>query len=261
MMQAHILRRPREQALRRFALHYARNGWSVLPLWPRAKNPLTRHGVKDASQDQELIDCWWRRWPLANIGLVIPRGLLVVDVDSSEALHRLKAQDRILPTTTSASTGRGRHFWYSAQEAEVSNGVGVVAGIDIRAAGGYVIAPPSIHPTGSVYRWDIALSRANISECPSWLLRLLRSQAGSQRGRSPEQWRQTISARVPEGQRNQTLSQVAGLLFRRLPAVVAAELAYCWSQVRLSPPLPEREVLRTIDSIAGRELRRRGEAG
>ena len=260
MIQPQTNRQENDQSLRRSALEYARNGWSVFPLWPRAKNPLTRHGVKDASQDQELINQWWRRWPTANVGLAIPPGLLVVDVDSPEALQRLKVQDRILPTTATASTGRGRHFWYSTAEAKTRNCVGLFPGIDVRAVGGYVVAPPSVHPSGSVYRWDIALSNSNISECPEWLSQLLSCRSRSPQGRSAECWHETILARIPEGRRNQTLTQVAGLLFRRLPATVAAELAYCWAQAKLAPPLPEREVLRTIDSIAGRELRRRGEA-
>ena len=30
-------------------------------------------------------------------------------------------------------------------------------GIDVRADGGYVLAPPSIHPSGHVYTWDLTL--------------------------------------------------------------------------------------------------------
>lgn len=65
-------------------------------------------------------------------------------------------------------------------------------------------------------------------------------------------WDEAISKPVPEGRRKQTLAQVAGLLFRRLPSRAAAELAYCWAQSKLQPALPEAEVRRTIESIADR---------
>ena len=66
----------------RAALSYARErGWSVLPL--DGKQPLTEHGVHDATTDPDVIEAWWRRWPDANVGLATGRGLFVVDVDGS----------------------------------------------------------------------------------------------------------------------------------------------------------------------------------
>jgi hypothetical protein len=133
----------------------------------------------------------------------------------------------------------------------------MLPGIDVRAAGGYVVVPPSVHPSGVEYEWDVALKGSAIAEAPPWLLSLLESNASPGESRSAD-WHQTVSAPVPKGQRNQALARLAGMLFRRLPADVAAELAFCWAQAKLRPPLPEREVLRTIDSIAACELRRRG---
>src|SRR5690606_13315370 len=48
------------------------------------------------------------------------------------------------------------------------------------------------------------------------------------------------------------------LLRRRVDPYVALELALCWNATRCRPPLPEAEVLRTVDSIARAEARRRG---
>lgn len=238
------------------ALEYARDGWPTLPVRPRGKEPLTPNGVKDATTDADTIRRWWDTWSDANIGLAVPAGFLVVDVDSPEAVHRIRAEDVDLPTTTSARTGRGQHLWYATGGAAVRNRVGIFPGVDVRAPGGYVVVPPSRHPSGRLYRWEVPLRRSSIAECPQWLLEVLADKSAP-KGHSADEWQRTIATVVPEGRRNQTLAEVAGLLFRRLPAQVAAELAYCWAQVRLAPPLPEREVRRTINSIAGRELRRR----
>ena len=253
----------RTTALAKAALSYAEAGWHVHPLRPKAKQPLTPHGVKDATDNPALVEEWWRRWPTANIGLAIPPHCLVVDIDSPEAWGTLQAEDLTLPSTASASTGRGRHLWYTLAKPSGANRVGLFPGLDIRAHGGYVVAPPSVHPTGTVYTWEVDLELRNLCRCPQWLLdrlRPLEQRAPGQgpRGRSAEEWFEAVSNTVTEGNRNQALAQLSGLLFRRLPAKVAADLAQCWAKARLSPPLSGHEAQRTIDSIAGRELRRRG---
>ena len=51
------------------ALEYADKGWYVHPLRREGKKPLTEHGFKDASRDEEAIRAWWDKWPDANIGI------------------------------------------------------------------------------------------------------------------------------------------------------------------------------------------------
>ena len=247
------------QPLLQQALQYAEDGWPIFPVWPRGKKPLTTHGVKEATASQATVGKWWRQWPNANIGLAVPRGFIVLDVDSPDALRSLKFQDMELPTTSTSITARGWHFWYSVSRA-VRNCVGVFPGVDIRSSsGGYVVVPPSTHSSGVAYRWQVPLDRNAITGCPEWLReRVTERLSHRHQSRSAEDWHQAIKRPVSEGRRNQSLAEVTGLLFRFLPARVAAELAVCWAQVKLQPALPAAEVLRTIDSIAGRELRRKG---
>ena len=237
------------------ALAYGRQGFAVLPLRERGKEPLTRRGVHQASTDPEQISRWWTRRPSANVGLAVPPDYLVLDLDSHEALPRLKAEGLSIPSTSCAATGRGLHFWFSTSGAWARNRIALLPEVDVRASGGYVVAPPSVHANGQRYQWKVRFGRSSIAEAPQWLLERL-GEAKSDAGRK-RNWLEAISNPVPEGQRNVALAQVAGLLFRKLPAALAAELAYCWAQARLTPPLPDREVQRTLDSIAGRELRRR----
>jgi hypothetical protein len=80
------------------ALDYVNNGFLVIPLcWPKGdgacgcgrnhqakdigKVPLTRHGLKDATQTLQGVQDYWGRWPQANVGLAIPPGHFVLDVD------------------------------------------------------------------------------------------------------------------------------------------------------------------------------------
>lgn len=237
------------------ALLYAQAGLAVLPLRPKGKTPLPRHGVKDATTDPQRLRDSWRRWPAANLGVAVPERCLVLDLDTEDALQRLKAEDRPLPATARARTARGYHLWYRTPS-PVRNRVAVLPGVDVRGLGGYVVVPPSVHPSGARYEWEEPLKRSTVAEAPAWLLSLLSEAPGSQGGATKRNWLQVITEPVPEGRRNQTLAEVCGFLFRHLRAEIAAELALCWARVRLQPPLPEAEILRTVNSIAGRELRR-----
>jgi len=254
--------------LRDRALAYGRARWPVLPLKPRDKVPLTRNGVKDATCDLDAIADFWKRWPAANIGLAVPTGFVVVDIDSTEARDQLKAKGLVLPLTCWSRTKKGWHLWYSTGGGDARNRVGVQPGVDLRGKNGYVVVPPSIHPSGHCYRWGDPLERQRIASAPEWVLddRLVTDQGENLAAplRFPESraqptdkdWLMRLSQPVHEGRRNQSLAEVAGWFFRRFPAKEAECRTRAWAATNLIPPLPTEEVERTIDSIAGLELKR-----
>ena len=64
--------------------------------------------------------------------------------------------DRTLmtPTATVATGGGGWHLYYRHPGHPLLPALPGHAGVDVKADGGYVVAPPSIHPdTGRPYRW------------------------------------------------------------------------------------------------------------
>ena len=64
---------------------------------------------------------------------------------------------------------------------------------------------------------------------------------------------------VTEGRRNDTLARLAGHLLRRwVDPLVTLEFLLTWNAMRCRPPLDESEVFTIVNSIAGRELKRRG---
>jgi len=113
-------------------LEYAARGWHVLPC--RGKVPYTSHGVKDATIDKELIKEWWSQWPEANVAIATGTisGIDVLDVDSPFGL---------LYETRNVQTPKGRHYYFKAKDQGCA--VRFRPDMDIRANGGYVIAPPS----------------------------------------------------------------------------------------------------------------------
>jgi hypothetical protein len=152
--------------LLRAALAYARAGLRVLPLGVRAKVPLIPEreggrGVLDATTDEFQIRQWWQREPQANIGLAAGVGLLVIDVDVSHAkpgreeFFGLEQKYGKLPETRTVSTGTGGTHFYFRVPVDFEARGRLAPHVDLRAAGTYVVAPPSIHPdTGLEYTWD-----------------------------------------------------------------------------------------------------------
>jgi len=150
-------------AIREAALAYAAYGWPVFPVAPHAKRPLTEHGKDDASADRERIVAWWKRWPDAGVAIAtgLASGLVVVDVDprndGSDGIEDLEAKHGRLPECPVVLTGGGgthSYFAHPGGEIPCRTNLGGFRGVDLKGDGGYVVAPPSIHPSGVAYTWN-----------------------------------------------------------------------------------------------------------
>jgi hypothetical protein len=117
--------------------------------------------------------------------------------------------------------------------------------------------PPSKHPTGRRYGWSVDSANA-FAPAPEWLLAKITAQSRGN-GNSAGEWRDLVCGGVDEGQRNESLARLAGyLLRRRVDPVVALKMLTAWNMARCRPPLETAEITNIVDSIAARELRRRG---
>jgi hypothetical protein len=131
------------------------------------------------------------------------------------------------------------------------NRVGIAPGIDLRADGGCVVAPPSIHASGVAYAWVSGHEPGEVAlaAMPQWLSRLLHSGPESS-GHAPGHWQRLVSEGVAEGERNNTIASLCGhLLAHDVDAGVARELLLCWNRMRCRPPLDDAEVVDTVTSI------------
>lgn len=132
--------------------------WPVFPCVPGTKTPATRNGFKDATLDLDQVDRWWGHGSQAAIGT--PTGLTfdVIDVDfyrDHRGYYGLTESGSIPPVLARAVTGGGGLHLLVAPDTRMRNTSNLWPGIDIRAAGGYIVLPPSRHPSGQRYRWDI----------------------------------------------------------------------------------------------------------
>lgn len=151
--------------LRNAALEYAARGWHVVPLRTRAKQPLTKNGLHDATDDLVAVFGWWQPRPLSpsspllhNIGIVChPSGLIVIDVDprngGDDSLVEAERRLGALPRTVEAQTGGGGWHYYFLHPGGALLGK-LAPGLDIKDHG-YVLAPPSLHPSGRQYEWSV----------------------------------------------------------------------------------------------------------
>ncbi|MCC6805826.1 MAG: bifunctional DNA primase/polymerase [Deltaproteobacteria bacterium] len=150
-------------------------GVPVFPLRPGGKEPATTHGFYEASSDPARIRRWWKL-DAFNIGMPTGRmsGVVVVDVDIDKG-GSLDSLGAFAPTL-SASTGNGLHLYFAAEGRELRSRVGILPGVDVRADGGYVVVPPSVHPSGKRYAW---IDRVALSPLPAALFALLSKSSES----------------------------------------------------------------------------------
>ena len=246
------------------ALALAHRSLAVFPCVPREKRPATANGCKDATTDAEAIRAWWHEYPDSNIAIAtgtVSR-IYAIDVDGLDAeaeLRKLEADHGKLPATVEVITARGRHLYFRMPGAPVRNSAGkVAAGIDVRGDGGYVLVPPSVHPSGKAYAWSVDTA-ATVADAPAWLLARIAEPEGSGKQPAPaSEWRALMADGVSEGQRNAVLARITGYLLRHhIDPVFAAGLVQSFNTTRCDPPLTEKEVSLIVDSICKRELKRR----
>lgn len=248
-------------------------GLKVFPCRPRDKRPLTSNGFKDASDNLAQLERWWIAHPNANIGLPTGavNGIVVVDfdyhhwdgrdeqVDEDGEVYSRPVDDMVLeffggniPNTWIVETPSGGYHFYFRHPGEVipNSASKVGQAVDIRGDGGYVVAPPSIHPNGNQYLWAVKPGEAELAPLPDTLLAKIKTAK-----------REVINAEIkgdingdrkhPIGGRNQALTSYAGSMQRRgmdPSAVLAALLAE--NEAKCVPPLPEEEVLQIANSVS-----------
>lgn len=122
------------------------------------KHPRTMHGMEDASSHPEQVAQWGEAFPLANIGLRPDSvGAAVFDVDGPEGEAHARELGVFSVPTAEVATARGVHRYFAVPD-RVRLGNVAWPGLDLRHAAGYVLVPPSRHPSGHVYAWRAPLS-------------------------------------------------------------------------------------------------------
>jgi putative DNA primase/helicase len=250
------------------AIAYADLCWPVLPLWSvdedgrclcgkkdctsPGKHPHGKyapHGLKDATTNGNIITGWFNNGPV-NLGIRTgaESGLIVLDVDpdhgGNESLKRLG----VLPKTPRVRTGGGgEHDFFRHPGGNIRNSAGTLGpGLDIRANGGYVVAPPSLHASGNEYVWLID-ARAPLADIPQ---RLLVNSTGTRKEATGAPSGEQVGD-IPEGKRDNALASLAGTMRHKGMGYEAIHAALQKkNQARCVPPLPDKDVERIARSVS-----------
>ena len=204
------------------ALRLARSGFAVFPCesgGDKAKQPKPFIKWRDVSTtDETAIIKWWQKWPDAAIGLDLAKsGLVVIDcdrhgeADGVEAYGALIAKnnydhsrDRIV-----ATPNKGTHFFYRQPSGQqLGNGRGALPpGIDVRGAGGYVIAPGTVMQDGRLY--EVLGDIADAPVMPDWLAQIIAERKKPDMGNPIS----TTSASPTPMDAERSIAEIRDLLF------------------------------------------------
>jgi putative DNA primase/helicase len=207
-----------------------------------------------------------------NIGVVLGRGVIAVDLDGDGAEELLARAGVRLPEDAPRSrTSAGYHVLLRAP-AEFGDRVNILgqtqrdAGgalvkplVDIRGRG-YIVAPPSLHASGRTYEW---VQRPDeIPPAPAELLELLSRRPAAAAPAAGEavagqlKWVTKAMAGVGEGQRDATCAKLAGyFLKKKLPEDLVRSMLYGFAD-RCTPPFGRADVDKTVASVRRLEDRR-----
>jgi Bifunctional DNA primase/polymerase, N-terminal len=244
------------------ALRHAARGRPVFPVEPTTKAPaLPGRGLLDATTDAAAI----RAWPWPGLGLVTGQrsGLVVLDIDprsrGDEGIAAATGRLGQLPRTRRVATpGGGFHLYLRAPPVPIPCSAGRLApGVDVRAAGGYVVAPPTRGPRGA---WRVVIPAPPAELPPRWLA-ALRVPADGDRRRpavAPDEWAALVRGPIREGGRRAALARLAGRLLRcGVASPLVLELLLAVNVARCRPPLADgdelRDLGRLVADLAGRE--------
>ena len=224
------------------ATDYRERGLAPIPLRMRSKEPKLPKGhpfLSRPAAEEEFAKFDFRH----NIGLVTGTVSGIIGLDDDDDGETMRKNGWHVPATPTVKTKRGHQYYFRCPEAGFPT-FDVTGKLEVRADGAYVVAPPSVHPSGSVYEWVISLEEADFADPPEWLVEQARLRGRRMRA-------EDIGEMISNGSRNKTLLSIAGTLRRRgldEASIYAALLGI--NETKCETPLDADEVWKIAHSIA-----------
>ena len=248
------------------ANEYLARGWSVIPLLGKLPALDSWKEFQARVPTPGEMASWLNSHQKPPTGLAIVTGrvsdLVVVDCDTVTDAHYWKATFTKSPLAV--ATGRGGiHFYYRMpREFEVRNRAGIFRRhIDIRGEGGYIVAPPSVHPNGRCYVWQESLLGVELPTFdPAWIeakpsMTPLPRLPDSENIRNVVAYIGRIRATSGEGGHNATFRAACKLRDVGVSATEAFSVLAHWNKTNACPPWSVPELRHKIESAYAREIK------
>ena len=234
------------------AVKYVDSGWSVLPVRPEEKRPYMTNWLQyqHNKATKETGESWFTNLAGAGVGMVTGKisGIVVLDVESYCKIPIEELLKRYPTQLVARSGGGGYHLYYTYPQGvgRIANRVGIFEGADLRADGGFIVLPPTMHPNGSRYEW---ISEGVPGAFPRALLELEARPRAQTDG-----WITEALRGVSEGGRNDACARLAGYFFKKgLTEDIVETLLLEWNE-RNDPPLPTREIQTVVKSVSRKHV-------
>lgn len=252
--------------------HWKEPDSSKLPQDPKTGKPTWTPYQTTPPTELEL-EKWFENDEQANVGSVIPQGVLIVDFDGGEELSytgakqaeaMLVAAGVILPENAPrVKTGNGYQVYLSTPvdfsklpgEQFLSNN-GSKPFVEILTNGSYGILPPSVHFTGRRYEWVVELGP--FPPAPESLLRLIEKKAAEKKEETKKDpdWVEKALMGANSGSRNNTCTKLAGYFIAKgLPESLVKNILESTYAKKCNPQMLSSEVESCVRSIANTDAR------
>lgn len=212
--------------------------------------------MQSATTEKSKIERWWNQNPRYNIGIATgnkSNGLVVIDldvdknkgIDGYEVLRDWQNKHGELPETWQSITGRGGYHYFYKDTITHSNKVGLYEGVDIRGEGGYIVAPPSVHPNGNTYEWEQEPKEYEIAQVDDIVNDFFKGE--KQRIDSEHKTNFKVPELIPEGKRVDTIVRlIASLRTKGLDDDAIKAAVRVENEKRCNPPLKEKELEKAV---------------
>lgn len=218
-----------------YAEHY---GWAIVPGFLDEfgrKRPWLQGWSENASFDPDIVRNWWATNPESLVGLCCGMSnVIVVDVDVHDELKNgyeslelmLRSINRTQEwfdglTVVSRSGGGGKHYIFKAPDGIdlTKRKLAWKPGIDVLIGGSFVVLPPSPHPSGTNYAWEVSPEERAVAEVPGELIQLLLRDTDAinlEERANAGHYADILEQGSGSGERNNDLIRLIGWLRRRI---------------------------------------------
>jgi len=262
------------------ALKYGKLGFSIIPCNTDKKPLVQWQKYQKEKAPEEQIKNWWKQWSDANIGIVtgVISELAVIDIDTEEGKEAIQAfiPDSLIMPVANTPSG-GQHLYFKCHDNTLTNNARIITGCDLRANGGYVVAPPSSNGIGAAYTWEKGKSIFAVKppELPEAYLSFIKNKLHLSINTSFYSFKENVSKNAKNesqqlltmlttanrmfqnGTRDNDLFNVANCLLKGgMPKDRTLQVVEKLAKKCCNPPFPEKDILVKIESALKRTERR-----